>query len=52
MGFTKSELVQFFDELTGLISEENQSEANLLIRGFVLDLRELIDITEYAKWAD
>ena len=37
MGFTKSELVQFFDELTGLISEENQSEANLLIRGFVLD---------------
>lgn len=116
MGFTKSELVQFFDELTGLISEENQSEANLLIRGFILDfekrykyedaalqkkvpyvppfyipvmpqtfqeeirlkltekltelgeyspenveqamrskiydLRELIDITEYAKWAD
>ncbi len=52
MGFTKSELVQFFDELTGLISEENQSEANLLIRGFVLDLRELIDITEYVKWAD
>ena len=38
MGFTKSELVQFFDELTGLINEENQSEANLLIRGFVLDL--------------
>lgn len=116
MGFTKSELVQFFDELTALISEENQSEANLLIRRFVLDfeksykyedavlqkdvpyvppyyisvmpqtfqeeirqkltdkltelgeyspenveqvmrskiydLRELIDITDYAKWAD
>ena len=116
MGFTKSELVQFFDELTGLISEENQSEANLMIRRFVLDfeksykyedmvlqknvpyvspcyisvmpqtfqeeirlkltekltelgeyspenveqamrskiydLRDLIDITEYAKWAD
>ena len=116
MGFTKSELVRFFDELKGLISEENQSEANLMIRRFVLDfeknykyedavlqknvpyvppcyismmpqtfqeeirlkltekltelgeyspenveqamhskiydLRELIDITEYAKWAD
>jgi hypothetical protein len=39
MGFTKSELVQFFDELTGLISEENQSEANLLIRGLCLTLR-------------
>lgn len=37
MGFTKSELVRFFDELKGLISEENQSEANLMIRRFVLD---------------
>lgn len=32
MGFTKRELVQFFDELTGFISEEKQSEAKILIR--------------------
>lgn len=30
-------LVQFCDKLTGFISEENQSEANLLIRRFILD---------------
>ena len=116
MGLTKRELVQFFDELTGFISKEKQSEAKILIRGFILnfektyryedavlqkdvpyvppyyisvmpqflqeeirqkltekltelgeyspekveqamcskihDLRELIDITDYAKWAD
>ena len=33
MGFTKRELVRFFDGLTGLISEEKQSEAKILIRG-------------------
>lgn len=37
MGFTKRELVQFFDELTGFISEEKQSKAKILIRGFILD---------------
>ncbi len=37
MGFTKRELVQFFDELTGFISEEKQSEAKILIREFILD---------------
>ncbi|MCD8380949.1 MAG: hypothetical protein LUC95_11695 [Lachnospiraceae bacterium] len=37
MGFTKRELVRFFDGLTGLISEEKQSEAKILIRGFILD---------------
>lgn len=37
MGFTKRELVRFFDELTGLISEEKQSEAKILIRRFILD---------------
>ena len=37
MGFTKKELVQFFDELTGFISEEKQSKAKILIRGFILD---------------
>ena len=37
MGFTKGGLIQFFSELTGFISEENQSEANLLIRRFILD---------------
>ena len=36
MGFTKRELVRFFDGLTGLISEEKQSEAKILIRGFIL----------------
>lgn len=36
MGFTKRELVQFFDELTGFISEEKQSKAKILIRGFIL----------------
>lgn len=37
MGFTKKELVQFFDGLTGLISEENQSEAKIMVRRFILD---------------
>lgn len=37
MGFTKRELVRFFDELTGLIGEEKQSEAKILIRRFILD---------------
>lgn len=37
MGFTKRNLIQFFDELTGFISEEKQGEAKILIRGFIPD---------------
>ncbi len=37
MGFTKLELVQFFDRLTELVSEENKEKARVLIREFFLD---------------
>ena len=36
MGFTKSELVQFFDGLTELVSEENRGKARVQIRKFLL----------------
>ncbi len=35
MGFTKRELVGFFDSLTDLVSEENRKEAEFLIRTFM-----------------
>lgn len=35
MGFTKRELVGFFDSLTELVSEENRKEAEFLIRTFM-----------------
>lgn len=34
MGFTKLELVQFFDRLTELVSEENKEKARVQIREF------------------
>lgn len=37
MGFTKLELVQFFDGLTELVSEENKEKARVQIREFFLD---------------
>lgn len=37
MGFTKLELVQFFDRLTELVSEENKEKARVQIREFFLD---------------
>lgn len=37
MGFTKLELVQFFDGLTELVSEENKEKARAQIRKFLLD---------------
>ena len=37
MGFTKCELVQFFDGLTELVSEENRGKARVQIRKFLLD---------------
>lgn len=37
MGFTKWELVQFFDGLTELVSEENKEKAKIQIRKFFLD---------------
>ncbi|MDE6252617.1 MAG: hypothetical protein K2M78_08265 [Lachnospiraceae bacterium] len=37
MGFTKLELVQFFDGLTELVSEENKDKARVQIRDFFLD---------------
>ena len=37
MGFTKWELVQFFDGLTELVSEENREKARVQIRKFMLD---------------
>lgn len=40
MGFTKRELVQFFDELIGFTCEK-QSEAKILIRGFILDFEKI-----------
>ncbi len=36
MGFTKLELIQFFDGLTELVSEENKEKARVLIREFFL----------------
>lgn len=36
MGFTKLELVQFFDGLTELVSEENRGKARVQIRKFLL----------------
>lgn len=36
MGFTKSELIQFFDGLTELVSEENREKARVQIRKFLL----------------
>lgn len=37
MGFTKLELVQFFDGLTELVSEENRGKARVQIRKFLLE---------------
>lgn len=37
MGFTKRELVEFFDSLTELVSEENRKEAEFLIQTFIDD---------------
>lgn len=37
MGFTKLELVQFFDGLTELVSEENRGKASVQIRKFLLE---------------
>lgn len=37
VGFTKWELVQFFDGLTELVSEENKEKAKIQIRKFFLD---------------
>lgn len=39
MGFTKLELVQFFDGLTELVSEENRGKARVQIRKFFLSLK-------------
>lgn len=36
MGFTKLELIQFFDGLTELVSEENKGKAKVQIRKFFL----------------
>lgn len=35
MGFTKRELIEFFNSLTELVSEENQKEARFLIQTFI-----------------
>lgn len=35
MGFTKRELIEFFDRLTGLVSEENRKEAEFQIQVFM-----------------
>lgn len=35
MGFTKRELVEFFDSLTELVREENRKEAEFLIQTFM-----------------
>lgn len=35
MGFTKRELVEFFDSLTALVSEENRKEADFQIQVFM-----------------
>lgn len=35
MGFTKRELIEFFNSLTELVSEENQKEARFLIQTFM-----------------
>ena len=37
MGFTKLELVQFFDGLTELVSEENRGKSSVRIRKFLLE---------------
>ena len=37
MGFTKWELVQFFDGLTELVSDENKGKARVQIRKFLLE---------------
>ena len=37
MGFTKLELVQFFDGLMELVSEENRGKARVQIRKFLLE---------------
>lgn len=37
MGFTKLELVRFFDGLTELVSEENRGKARVQIRKFLLE---------------
>lgn len=37
MGFTKRELIQFFDRLMELIGEENKRKAKVMIRRFMLD---------------
>ncbi len=37
MGFTKGELIQFFDRLTELIDKENKRKAKVMVRRFMLD---------------
>ncbi len=37
MGFTRQELIQFFDRLTELVSPENQNEAKVLTQMFISD---------------
>lgn len=44
MGFTKLELVQFFDGLTELVSEENRGKARVQIRKFLLSFEKAINM--------
>ena len=52
MGFTKWELIQFFDGLIELVSEENREKARGQIRKFLLDFEKCYQYEDAATQRD